>query len=332
MTSGAYGHTLGAACGLGYLRGDVPAGSGFVVDCAGRRVPATVSDDAVLRPGERAPARLSATASQGRRTVRDDVGVRAVLLDIDGVLYVEDDAIPGATDAVRRLRADGLALRFVTNTTNRSRAATLARLRGLGFAVEDAELLTPAALAVQLCEQRGHRRVALFAASELRDDFTALGRRRTARTVDAVILGDLGEAWDYAALNRAFRLVVGGADLIALQKNRYWRRADGLALDAGPFVAALEYATEATATVVGKPARAFFEQALAGPGAGRDEAVMVGDDIESDVGGALAAGLAAVLVRTGKYREDRITASGIAPTATADSIADVPELLAGLRS
>ncbi len=255
--------------------------------------------------------------------------MRAVLLDIDGVLYVEDDAIPGATDAVRRLREAGLAVRFVTNTTNRSRAATLARLHGLGFAVEEPELLTPAALAVQLCVERGHRRVALFAAPELRDDFTAL-TVDDGEAADAVIVGDLGEAWDYAALNRAFRLVVGGADLIALQKNRYWRRADGLALDAGPFVAALEYATEATATVVGKPARAFFEQALAGSGAGPDEAVMVGDDIESDIGGALAAGLAAVLVRTGKYRQDRVAASGIAPTAIVDSIADVPELLAGL--
>ena len=191
----------------------------------------------------------SATTWDGRRPVRDDVRVRAVLLDIDGVLYVEDDAIPGATDAVRRLRKAGLTVRFVTNTTNRSRAATRARLEGLGFAVDDPELLTPAALAVQLCEPRGHRRVALFAAPELRDDFTALAVDDG--DVDAVIVGDLGEGWDYAALNRAFRLVVDGADLIALQKNRYWRRGDGLALDAGPFVAALEYATERTATVVG---------------------------------------------------------------------------------
>jgi HAD superfamily hydrolase (TIGR01458 family) len=259
--------------------------------------------------------------------VRDDVVVRAVLLDIDGVLYVEDEPIPGATDAVRQLREAGLGLRFVTNTTNRSRAATLARLQGLGFAVSEPELLTPAALAVQLCAQRGHGRVALFAADELRDDFRDLEVDDDG--ADAVIVGDLGEAWDYGALNRAFRLVIGGADLIALQKNRYWRRTDGLALDAGPFVAALEYATERTATVVGKPARAFFEQALAEVGATPAEAVMVGDDIESDIGGALAAGLQAVLVRTGKYRADRVAASDVTPTATVDSIADVPGLLAG---
>jgi len=254
--------------------------------------------------------------------------VRAVLLDIDGVLYVEDRPIAGGPEAVQRLRDAGLALRFVTNTTNRSRASIRAKLAGLGFALAEEELLTPAALAVETCRSRGHRRVALFAAPELAEDIAALEPAGDGEPADAVIVGDLGEAWDYDALNRAFRLVIDGADLIALQKNRYWRRADGLALDAGPFVAALEYAADRAATVVGKPSRAFFEQALAGAGAGAADAVMVGDDIESDIGGALAAGLGAVLVRTGKYREDHVAASGIEPTATVDSIADVPELLA----
>lgn len=257
--------------------------------------------------------------------------MRAVLLDIDGVLYVEDDPIAGAIEAVGRLRDAGLILRFVTNTTNRSHAATLAKLQRLGFGVADAELLTPAQLAVRVCRQRGHRRVALFVAPGLRDDFTALEVADDDAAADAAIVGDLGEAWDYPTLNRAFRLLVDGADLIALQKNRYWLRGDGLALDAGPFVAALEYAADRTATIVGKPARAFFEQALAAAGVGATEAVMVGDDVESDIGGALAAGLDAVLVRTGKYREDRVTKTGITPTATVGSIADVPALLADLR-
>jgi HAD superfamily hydrolase (TIGR01458 family) len=257
--------------------------------------------------------------------------VRAMLLDIDGVLYVEDDPVAGAVAAVERLRDAGLIIRFVTNTTNRSHGATLAKLRRLGFGMAEAELVTPAALAVRVCRDRGHRRVALFVAPELRTDFAALDVADDGDAADAVIVGDLGEAWDYATLNRAFRLVVAGADLIALQKNRYWLRRDGLALDAGPFVAALEYATDCTATVVGKPARAYFEQALAGAGVAANEALMVGDDVESDIGGALAAGLGAVLVRTGKYRADRVSATGIRPTATVGSIADVPGLLADLR-
>ena len=160
---------------------------------------------------------------------------------------------------------------------------------------------------------------------EVKRDFGEL--QEVGEGAEAVIIGDLGEAFGYDVLNRAFREVMGGAELIALQKNRYWMRADGLSLDAGPFVAAIEFATGREAYVVGKPARGFFQDVLADLGIAAERAAMVGDDIESDIGGALGAGLAAVLVRTGKYREDRVRDSGIEPTATIDSIADLPALL-----
>jgi phospholysine phosphohistidine inorganic pyrophosphate phosphatase len=252
----------------------------------------------------------------------------AVLLDLDGVLYVEDQAVPGAVEAVQRLRAMELGLRFVTNTTTRTRGATLERLERLGFQVGSDELLTPVVLARELCRERGHRRVALLVAPGTEVDFEGLEPVAGDSGGDAVVVGDLGDGWTYAALNRAFRLVMDGAELIALQRNRFWLRGDGLALDAGPFVAALEYATGRSATVVGKPSRAFFEQALAGLGVDAGDAVMVGDDIESDIGGALDAGLRALLVRTGKYRADVVRASGIEPTGVVDSIADVPGSLA----
>jgi phospholysine phosphohistidine inorganic pyrophosphate phosphatase len=255
------------------------------------------------------------------------VPVRAVLLDLDGVLYVEDEPVPGAVEAVGRLRDAGLALRFVTNTTSRPRGAILERLQRLGFVVADKELLTPAVLAVRLCRQRGHRRVALLVRDDVRADFAGLEPADDG--ADAVIVGDMGDAFDYALLNGAFRRLMDGAELLALQRNRYWMTPDGLALDVGPFVAALEYAARTEAVVVGKPAPAFFETALADVGVEPADAVMVGDDVESDVGGALGAGLAAVLVRTGKFREDALRASGIEPTAIADSVADVPALISG---
>jgi HAD superfamily hydrolase (TIGR01458 family) len=142
-----------------------------------------------------------------------------------------------------------------------------------------------------------------------------------------VIVGDLGEGWDYGVLNSAFRRLMDGAELIALQKNRYWETSDGLSLDAGPFVASLEYATGREAEVMGKPSPAFFELALSELGISADHAAMVGDDVEADVGGAMEAGLAGILVRTGKFREDLVSESGIEPTATVDSIADVPGLI-----
>jgi len=250
--------------------------------------------------------------------------LEAILIDLDGVLYVEDEAITGATEAIDSLRRLGLGLRFVTNTTARSRDRTLEKLSRLGFSVAEHELVTPAALAVQLCRERGYRRVALIMNDEVKHDFGGLEEDEEA---EAVIIGDLGSAFGYDVLNHAFRQVMAGADLIALQKNRYWLRADGLSLDVGPFVAAIEYATGREAHVVGKPASGFFDGVLGELGVSAGAAVMVGDDVESDIGGALRAGLAGILVRTGKYREEQVRESGLQPTAVVDSIADVPKLL-----
>ena len=256
-------------------------------------------------------------------------GIRALLLDLDGVLYVEDEPIAGARAAVERLRGR-FALRFVTNTTAHSRARTLDKLSRMGFDVEPGELVTPAALAVRHCRERGHERVALVMNEEVKGDFAELeeaGEPGGGEAADAVIIGDLGPAFGYDILNGAFRQVIAGAELIALQKNRYWLRADGLSLDVGPFVAAIEYATGCDAYVVGKPARGFFEGVLGDLGVSASRAARVGDDAETDIGGALAAGLAGILVRTGKYRAQAVRESGVEPTATVASIADVPALL-----
>jgi phospholysine phosphohistidine inorganic pyrophosphate phosphatase len=251
---------------------------------------------------------------------------RAVLLDIDGVLHVGDEPIPGALDALADLRARAIPHRLVTNTTSRPRRHIAGRLVGMGFDVADDDVLTPASLAVRHCREHAIVKVALFVTDELREDLAEL--EEADRDVDAVILGDLGEGFTWEVLNRAFGLLHAGAQLIALQRNRVWQRADGLVLDAGPFVAALEYATGREAITVGKPAAPFFQTALAAIGASADETVMVGDDVEGDVGGAQAAGLAGVLVRTGKYREADVAASGVEPTLTIDSIADLAELVA----
>lgn len=255
---------------------------------------------------------------------------RAVLLDLDGVLYVEGELVDGAVEAVAALRDAGLGLRFVTNTTSRSRAQTLEKLRSFGFDVADEELETPARLAVAHCREEGLRRAVLLMRDEVKADFEGLEEvGADAGSAEVVIAGDLGEGWNFEVMNRAFRLVMDGAELLALQRNRYWLTEDGLSLDVGAFVAALEYSTSREAIVVGKPTKRFFDLVLDGLGASPGEAAMVGDDVETDIGGAQDAGLAGVLVRTGKYRDEVVAKSGIEPAATVDSIADVPGLLAG---
>lgn len=252
-------------------------------------------------------------------------GIEGLLLDLSGVVYVQDEAVPGAAEALRRLRDRGTPIRLVTNTTMRPRRSILERLERLGLEADPSELLTPATLAAKRCAEAGYESVSLVVLDDLREDLEGLEEKGD--SVDAVVVGDLGDRWDYDVLNRAFRSLMDGAELIALQKNRYWETSEGLSLDAGPFVSALEYATGREAEVVGKPSPAFFKLALGELGVSADRAAMVGDDVEADVGGAMDAGLAGILVRTGKYREDLVNESGIEPTATVDSIADVPELL-----
>ncbi len=255
------------------------------------------------------------------------MAIAAVLLDIEGVLVQEDRALPGAAEAVARLADRGLALAYLTNTTTRARAGIAERLAGMGFPVEPARLVTPAAAAARLLAERGVTRLHLAAPDPLAADFEGFERVET--DPEAVVLGDLHRGFDWDRLNGLFEMVAGGAQLVALHKNRYCRRAGRLALDAGPFVAALEYAASVEAAVVGKPAPAFFESALAALGVGPERAAMVGDDIEADIGGALRAGLAAVQVRTGKYSERDEAPGRPVPTARIDTVADLPDWIAG---
>jgi len=244
--------------------------------------------------------------------------IRGVLLDLGGVIYEGDEPVPGALEAVAQLHETGLPLRFVTNTTRKTKQALLERLARLGLDISADELFTPAQAARDWLTAHGCMPV-LVVHPNLESEFADIPQRDKR----AVVVGDAGEAFDYAHLNRAFRALVDGAELIALAKNRTFKDEDGgLSLDAGAFVAALEYASGKTATVLGKPAPEFFAAALASINCPPEHAVMVGDDAEADVAGSLRARLGrALLVRTGKYREGDETRFEPAPTATVSDLA-----------
>jgi HAD superfamily hydrolase (TIGR01458 family) len=253
--------------------------------------------------------------------------VRAFLLDLDGTCYGEGGAVPGAVAAIAELRHRGVPLRFVTNTTRRSRRLLAERLAGYGFTVRPEEIVTTGMAAVALLRERGVRRVAAFVAEAALEDLA--GFDLASERPEVVLVGDLGDAWTFARLNQAFHHLMDGAELLCLQRDRYWQSGNGLALDAGPFVAALEYATGKTATVTGKPTKAFYDAALASLRAdgvtGPDGVVMVGDDLWGDVEGAQGAGLVAWLVRTGKFREEVYARSGIVADKVIASVAELPD-------
>jgi HAD superfamily hydrolase (TIGR01458 family) len=250
----------------------------------------------------------------------------AILLDIDGVLHVSGEQIPGAADAVRALRADGHRLRFVTNNTTRARAGLARDLQAIGIELAEDEVSTTPIAAGKLLE--GMRVLALTMAS-VREDLAA-HVTLVEDGAEAVLLGgadetaETGEVFAYEKLNRAYAALSDGARLVCLHKNRWWQTAAGPQLDAGAFVAGLEYAAEVEAEIVGKPTPAYFESALAELDARPSESVMVGDDVEADIGGAKRIGMRGVLVRTGKFRPATLEEADPQPDAVLDSIAELP--------
>ena len=255
--------------------------------------------------------------------------VRAVLIDIDGVLTVSWKPLPGTVEALGAVREAGLAVALVTNTTSRTRGSIARTLADAGFPVVAEDILTaPAVTAAYLAERCPGARVALLNSGDIVEDLA--GVTLTRDEADVVVVGGAGPEFGYEALDRVFGQVQRGARLVAMHRNLYWRTDDGLRLDSGAFLAGLEAAAGVEAEITGKPSPAFFEAALGRLGVAADEALMVGDDIESDVLAAQRAGITGVLVRTGKYLPETHRAASGDPDHVLDSFADLPELL-GLR-
>jgi HAD superfamily hydrolase (TIGR01458 family) len=249
-----------------------------------------------------------------------------ILLDVDGVLHVSGAPIAGGAEAVLQLRENGHRLRFVTNNTTHSRRRLAEQIRGFGVELEDAELqTTPVAAAHAL---RGKRVLALTMPDIVED---LEGVELVGEGADAVLIGGADETFEtnqvfsYMNLARAFAELQAGAELYCLHKNRWWQTARGQMLDAGLFVAGLEYAAGVDATVVGKPSAACFAAALAALDAEPELTWMITDDLEQDVVGAQLFGMKTVLLRTGKFRPEVLEHSSTVPDAVLSSIAHVPD-------
>jgi HAD superfamily hydrolase (TIGR01458 family) len=244
--------------------------------------------------------------------------IKAVAFDLDGVLYESDAPVQDAARTVAAVRENGRAVRFVTNTTSLSRRLIAARLQRLGFDASVDEIFCPSLAAASWLRQ-ARRSAALFVRPEAREDFT--GIVEDGDHPGAVVVGDLQEAWTFQRLNEAFRLVFeAGARLVGLGRTRYWKGPQGLQLDAGPFVAALEQATGSPALVFGKPELAFFAALADDLQMPPDRIAMVGDDVVTDVGASMRAGFFGVLARTGKFRPSDLEGT-VRPDLVVESVA-----------
>jgi HAD superfamily hydrolase (TIGR01458 family) len=246
---------------------------------------------------------------------------RAIFFDISGVLYQGDQLIAGAPAAVSAIRSAGLTVRFLTNTSRKTATQIVEDLAAFGIETLPGEVITAPSAAHDYLADQNLRPYCLVHPNIL-SEFADLDQDYP----NAVVIGDAADDLNYANLNQAFRLCHGGAVLVGIGANRFFRDGGELLLDAGPFVKAIEYAASVEAVIMGKPSRQFFQQALEGVGCAPDEVLMIGDDVFGDVDGALRAGLAGCLVRTGKYQpgdEDRVAGE----FAQLESVTELPGLL-----
>lgn len=258
--------------------------------------------------------------------------IKGWLVDLDGTLYSGDVPIPGAAELVHWLRADKKHYRFVSNTSTLSRREIAEHSAKLGIEIMPQEIFTASSAVAELLRSFSGVRCYFQVTENVMEEFEGIEISET--NPDYVVIGDVGKNINYDLVNKAFRLVMGGAELIALRKNKFFRDANGLEIDAGAFVAALEFASGKQAKIIGKPSRQFFNLAVhdirveAGERWLSADFAIVGDDVEADIKGGLDAGLVSVLVKTGRNNDSYSEHYGIVPDWTFDS---VRELLGELK-
>lgn len=249
--------------------------------------------------------------------------IKGFLIDIDGVLYIGTDRIPGAIRAINYLKKNKFPFLLVTNTTRKSRYSLQSYLYSMGFRIEIEQIYSATFAARQWLIEHKVESIYLVLRGDGYREFKDF--RVTANNPEYIVLGDLGEDITYSKLNHAFQLLMGGAKMLALQKNRYWSSGGELVIDAGAVVAALEYATGKRAITVGKPQKSFFKHALKELNLSYQDVAMIGDDLKSDINGGNQLGLYTIAVLTGKLTKEDIQGSDIKPDLLMHSIADLPE-------
>lgn len=250
---------------------------------------------------------------------------KGLLIDLSGVIYIEDDLLPGAQELVATLDQSRVPYRFTTNTTTASVNTLHKKLIGLGLDVPHEAIYGTTQAAVSWLRQRGSPRCHFLLSDDPRSDFAEFPEDND--SPEMIVIGDSGKSWDWQTMNRLCHMVFKGAQVVALHKGRYWQTSEGLRVDIGALIAGIEYVTQTTATVIGKPSKEFFTQAARSMNLLPTELIMIGDDIESDIGGAQRAGMKGILSLTGKYRKELAERSTVTPDAEIESLTEICEAL-----
>ncbi|MFW6074895.1 MAG: HAD-IIA family hydrolase [Chloroflexota bacterium] len=257
----------------------------------------------------------------------DEFGpVRGALIDVDGVLHVDDVPVPGAPEALQQLQERGLAYTLLTNTTMRTRAALADKLNEIGFDVTAGEIITAAAATAEFVRREFPNHPAhLLVSGDTRDEFDGITLTDDEDEALVVVIGGAGPEFTFEAINRVYRMLRNGAALIAMHKSVSWMTSSGITVDSGIYVHGLEWAAGINAIVIGKPSIPFFQAGYQALDLPPEETVMISDSNRQDVRPAMALGSRGVLVRTGVFEESDLDAGR--PHAVLDSFADVCDWL-----
>jgi len=250
--------------------------------------------------------------------------MHGLLIDLDGVLYNNQKVIPGAIETMKWVRAHNIPFLFVTNTTRMNTSSIARHLNQLGISSHADEIISPPNAAAVYMRNHTMMSYYLLGNRELNTAFTDF--QEDDKKPDVVVVGDLGDILTFERIDFAFRLLMSGADLLALHKDRFWQTEHGPRMDTGAVVTALEFSSGKKATVVGKPERPFFDMAIDQLGVPANQVVMIGDSIETDIGGAQDAGIQGLQVRTGNYRYHTEANPDVIPDMIMDSIKNLPQL------
>ena len=246
--------------------------------------------------------------------------ISGFLFDLDGVFTIENSVIPGAVDVIHKLNAESIPFRFVTNTTMCSRVSLFQKLKDLNFGVKETNIISANYAGVLKLREMGSPSCYLALLPDAQKDYAEFEQNEKP---EVVIIGDLGKEWTFERMNNIFRMVMNGSEILALHKGKYYQVENGLQLDTGAIITGIEYASGKQAITVGKPVEEFFNLALKDLGLNKNEVVMIGDDLESDVWGAHQCGIKAGLVKTGKFRQDVFESSDVKPDFVLESIGEL---------
>ncbi|PWJ39982.1 TIGR01458 family HAD-type hydrolase [Sediminitomix flava] len=251
--------------------------------------------------------------------------IKGILCDLDGVVYTSKTPIEGSIEALRIINDKGIQIRFVTNTSGATPEMIQQHMQNMGITVEASQIFNPPFAAADYLKAQNYKTYLPIIRDSIKSCFDFL--EEDDQNTDAIVVGDIGSKWDHKLMTTLFEHILNGADFVALHKGRFWKKKDHLQLDIGAFVHGLEYATNSEAKVMGKPSATFFELAQKSMGLSKDEVLMVGDDVLSDVGGAMNAKIRGVLVKTGKYNASFTAKSGVTPDLIVENLLDLASKL-----